>query len=614
MEGIEVFQRFCAAYLERRNVGEVVSLLTPDIVWVGASAYEEVCGLHAVERLLQKEMEQDPVPWKIEWSDCNQNALGEGGCILSTRLRAIRQDDSQWGCAIRLSCALRRVRDILQVCMVHASVAIHLQTEKESSPISFAAKKVEEVKMTLLNDAVMGGMIGRYLDEGYPFCFINDRMLSYLGYESKQDFVRDIDGHIVRCMHPDDIDAVRAQIDEQLAMQPDYHIRYRMRKKDRSYIWVYEKGRRMIAEDGRPAVIGVCLDVTEEHERTVELQQQADYIRKLYQTMPCGITQCAPEPNARLLDANHAAIRMFGFDEEAFWRKPRHFSDFMRPEDIADMAPTMQKMLTLPIGSVVSSDYPIHSATGHVLWLHDESQQIVDMQGKRVILSVLTDLTEQKQAEMELAARAEKADFLDSLIQTEAGGFFRANMSDYFTIEYANEYYYTMHGYTQAQFERELHNSVVSLLAPEAIREMGRQVQAYCASSIDSLVFEYTIARRDGQTAYMRTGATIKQIDGQWMMIGLVTDVTEQKRTALLLERQNAEITQIYNSIPGGVFRCKFHEDWTVTFSNDGLFRFLGYTREAFQTLFGNKLSGVIYPDDLQKMMVVVSGQLQDGS
>ncbi len=76
----------------------------------------------------------------------------------------------------------------------------------------------------------------------------------------------------------------------------------------------------------------------------------------------------------------------------------------------------------------------------------------------------------------------------------------------------------------------------------------------------------------------------------------------------------NDEILRIYHCIPGAVFRCRSDADWTVIFANDGLFRFLGYTREEFETLYHNKMSAVIHPDDKHNIVEKMSRQLEHGT
>ena len=61
------------------------------------------------------------------------------------------------------------------------------------------------------------------------------------------------------------------------------------------------------------------------------------------------------------------------------------------------------------------------------------------------------------------------------------------------------------------------------------------------------------------------------------------------------------------------MFRCRFDPDFSVIDANDGLFDFLGYTREEFAAL-GNKMSAVIYPDDLAVMSDKIKRQLRNGN
>ena len=61
------------------------------------------------------------------------------------------------------------------------------------------------------------------------------------------------------------------------------------------------------------------------------------------------------------------------------------------------------------------------------------------------------------------------------------------------------------------------------------------------------------------------------------------------------------------------MFRCRFDDDFSVIEANDGLFEFLGYTREEFAEM-GNRMSAVIYPEDLEVMAQRLNEQLESGN
>lgn len=84
-----------------------------------------------------------------------------------------------------------------------------------------------------------------------------------------------------------------------------------------------------------------------------------------------------------------------------------------------------------------------------------------------------------------------------------------------------------------------------------------------------------------------------------------LSDISREKKA-------NNDITQICENIPGAVFRCRFDKDWTVISMSEGLFSFLGYTREEFAAM-GNKLSAVIHPKDFPDILPSITAQIKSG-
>ncbi len=58
--------------------------------------------------------------------------------------------------------------------------------------------------------------MGGYIDEGFPFYFINRQMLRTWDIEDEEEFVADIQGRISNCMHPDDRQRVDREVADQL--------------------------------------------------------------------------------------------------------------------------------------------------------------------------------------------------------------------------------------------------------------------------------------------------------------------------------------------------------------------------------------------------------------
>ncbi len=98
--------------------------------------------------------------------------------------------------------------------------------------------------------------------------------------------------------------------------------------------------------------------------------------------------------------------------------------------------------------------------------------------------------------------------------------------------------------------------------------------------------------KKDGSYIWVHDmGRPLTAEDGRTVIVSVCIDITTQMVA-------QEEVLHIYNNIPGAVFRCRFDEDFSVIDANDGLFEFVGYTREEFAAM-GNKMSAIIYPEDL---------------
>ena len=163
----------------------------------------------------------------------------------------------------------RRKLFLLQVAVIDPPRKLSLFTDLKK-------KNVYDANRELLDSAISGGMMGGYIEKGFPFYYVNRKMLDYLGYEDEKDFVDDIGGSVSNCMHPDDRAFVDRETASQVASRGAYEIEYRMRRKNGTYLWMHDIGKKIVAEDGRDAIISVCYDITENKERSLLIENMID--------------------------------------------------------------------------------------------------------------------------------------------------------------------------------------------------------------------------------------------------------------------------------------------------------------------------------------------------
>ncbi|MFQ8897692.1 MAG: PAS domain-containing protein [[Clostridium] scindens] len=128
--------------------------------------------------------------------------------------------------------------------------------------------------LDILGKSIPGGMIGGYLEPGFPLYYVNDFLLSYLGY-TYDEFNRAINGMVINCIHPDDRKAVDEQVAKAFSEGSAYEIQYRMKKKNGDYIWVNDIGKKGLSEDGHKVCISVIRDISLEVESREGLERQA---------------------------------------------------------------------------------------------------------------------------------------------------------------------------------------------------------------------------------------------------------------------------------------------------------------------------------------------------
>ena len=272
MKPAETLQAFCRAWFERRDLEETLAFLTDDVSFVGTGADESAQGKEAMARYLRQDIREisEPFVCRLEII-CEQPVMDQVYSISSNL--TLRNTRYTW--YLRAFFTLIMKNGVWYICNFHVAEPGSSQRESEHYPQTLVVEHIGRLRQELLNDSLPGGMMGGYREDGFPFYFINRRMLEYLGYKDEDEFVKDIKGMVSNCMHPDDKKRVDRAVEEQLRDGEEYVVEYRMKKQDGSYIWVHDIGRKLIAEDGRAAIMSVCMDITEE-------KRLQDRIREMY--------------------------------------------------------------------------------------------------------------------------------------------------------------------------------------------------------------------------------------------------------------------------------------------------------------------------------------------
>lgn len=150
---------------------------------------------------------------------------------------------------------------------------------------------------------------------------------------------------------------------------------------------------------------------------------------------------------------------------------------------------------------------------------------------------------------------------LDTISSHLLGGLIITRLDSDFTIQYANDGYLTMVGYTAGQIHRERGDSALALCVPEQRAATARTLFEQLSRG-DSLVAEVQMRRRDGGVLWtLVRGRRVDDPELGEIAVWIVVDITEQKETQFAFERQSRELQTLMQQVSVSQRRLEFLVD-----------------------------------------------------
>lgn len=275
---------FFQRYLSERDLEATLDLMIEDVISVGTGEQEVARGKAELRRLIQSEFAELPSPFQYKIYNYMQTPVYGNACNGIATLRVCSQSaDNGFEMNARFTCSCVRVDGAWKIASLHMSVPSREQAEGMFFPLHYGTQAAlplstdSGMKLAeLMARAIPGGVMGGYLDEGYPLYAINDRMLDILGY-TYAELIEATNEKMMNIIHVDDRARVEMEIDRQFREKNEYQIEYRAIGKHDRIIWVNDIGKKIVTEDGREAMISVVTDITERVERETQLIRDAEY-------------------------------------------------------------------------------------------------------------------------------------------------------------------------------------------------------------------------------------------------------------------------------------------------------------------------------------------------
>ncbi|GAB4425771.1 MAG: hypothetical protein Kow0031_05400 [Anaerolineae bacterium] len=339
-------------------------------------------------------------------------------------------------------------------------------------------------------------------------------------------------------MHPEDRQIAEDRINESIRNRAPLFNEYRILLPSGQVRWINALGNTLFNEQGEAQrMSGICLDITERKQAEELLRERERKLEVLFEILPVGISILDKERKITFL--NPALEHILDITREGLLSGVYKNRTYLRPDGSPMPAEEFASSRVTREGRpVYNVETGVVKEDGQVIWTNVSAVPVAFPDWQLVI--VTTDITERKQAEVELRESEEKF-----------SAMFRASpipisiyKLDGQIIE-ANPAYLNLTGYS---YEETVGSSSINqnLLSPETRQQVIAAMEQN-GGSLRNL--EVEIRLRDGSTRTILLSGENISIQGVPHRLGINVDITERKQAEEALRLQSAALNAAANAI-----------------------------------------------------------------
>ncbi|MDM7999357.1 MAG: PAS domain S-box protein [Dehalococcoidia bacterium] len=362
-------------------------------------------------------------------------------------------------------------------------------------------------------------------------------------------------------------------------------------RKDGSILWTEATASFLRDKDGKPiGYIGISRDITERKRAEEALRASEERSRTIVENAAEGIIVVQ---DGWLKFANPKCSEVSGYSNEELLSRP--FLDIVHPDDRQMIAENHVKRMA---GEEAPNNYRfrIIDKTGGIKWLQINTVRFT-WEGRSAVLSMLNDVTAQKEAEDAL----QRSERLYRLIAE--------NSSDLiWTMDMSLRPTYvspSVEKLTGFSVEEAMHMKLEDILAPESL-EVAYQsflrglsdMQSNGHSPTSPVVVELELKRKDGGTVWTEVQMSFVQDSTREVfgIMGVARNIDERRRARKALEESEGRFRALIEGALDAI--AVIDAEGNVKYSSPSVERM---STGSLQGMVGRDFLNRIHPDDLQR-------------
>ena len=248
--------------------------------------------------------------------------------------------------------------------------------------------KTAEEELRVKNEAIEMSITGHGIaDTVGKVLYVNNSLVKMWGYDSRDEM---IGRHLSDFWHGDRLYRIMQELLETGGViGEDVGLR-----KDGSVFPIDFTGTLLKDKAGRPSLMfGSFVDITERKRTEAALAESEEQYRTLQANLPVGVFRSTPD--GRIISANEAMVRMYGYDSAEDLMKVRSVDFYYDPEERRELERRLEKET-----SVVNHECRLKRKDGTVIWVSTCMYAQKDKHGRIVHFDGIDrDITVRREAE-----------------------------------------------------------------------------------------------------------------------------------------------------------------------------------------------------------------------
>ncbi|HPT22611.1 MAG TPA: PAS domain S-box protein [Bacteroidales bacterium] len=401
----------------------------------------------------------------------------------------------------------------------------------------------------------------------------------------------------VRMIHPDDMEDTASQFEKAVKENQSFRGQYRYRRKDGDYIWIEENSKTLEFSDGKPSrIIGVMIDITERKNADEIIYKSQKLLSDTQRIAHIGSWEYYYRDDMLLW--NEEAYKILGLERPEHAPAIEDFIHLVHPDDRQIIIDHFEK--TVREKDFKDIEYRIIRPDGEIRSLLTVGALDFDEKGNAYrSFGIIQDLTKRKKDEELIKRSKERYDLV-------------TNLSGYVVFDHDLR----MGKVKWAGAIKELTGyspEELSALSPVEVNKLHHpddrnliMTQLGLLTNNFSRKLQYRFYKKDQGYIWVEANAFLftDKIGKPVRWLGIMRDVTEQKRVNELVKESEEKLRKIFNTSKDGILLI--NKDMEFMEVNDTALKKTGYTHEE---IIGKSITTLLSDEGVRYVKQYIASQ-----